>query len=144
MGAAEIAHQVFLGVPAFLVTQEDDLLRANHGKATDQGVVIAKGTVAAQLDDFGSAQAEIVEEIGTLGVADDLDPLSGAEFSVNITASLLEFFLQGGDFGTGLDLLFASEFAQLIEPLLEFNEGLFKLQRGDGFGLGHKVKSYPR
>jgi len=119
-------------------------LLADHGKAADQGVVVSEGAVAAQFDDFGGAQTEVVEKVGTLGVADDLDPLPGGEFAVNLTAGLLQFSLQGGDLVAGLNLLFAGKLAQFIEPLLELHEGLFKLQRGDGFGLGHKGKAYPR
>ena len=75
-------------------------------------------------------------------MSDDLDPLPGAELAVNLPTGFFELLFQGGNFLAGLDFLFTGEFAELLQPLFEFEERLFKLQQGDGFGFGHKGKSY--
>ena len=105
-------------------------------------MVVAEGAVPAKLHHFGGAEAKVIKEVGALGMADNLDPLPGAELAVNLPPGFLKFFHQGGNFFPRLDLLFARQFAQLLQPLLKLDERFFKLQRGNGLGFGHEKKHY--
>ncbi len=140
VGTAEIAAKVFFGIAPFLVSKKDDPLLVEGGQTTDQGPVFAKGAVSPELEDIGCPLLEVVEEVGALGVTDDLDPLPGGEVSVHLATRLGPFFLEGGDFRFCAEFLFARKFSKFFDPFFQIRKRLFKLQWSDGLGFGHRCR----
>ena len=75
MGAAEVALEVFLGVAAFLVADDDDALAADAGESAGHGRVIADVAVAVELAEIRESEGDVVEHERTFRVAGDLDAL---------------------------------------------------------------------
>jgi hypothetical protein len=61
------------------VADEHHLLLAQVRQPGDDGLVVADGPVAVQLDDLLEDQLQVVPALRTLGVARDLDGLPGVE-----------------------------------------------------------------
>ena len=80
------------------MAKKDHPLFAERRKTSDERAVIPVGAVAAEFDDIGGAEAQVVEEVGALGVADNLDALPRGEVAVDLTAGGGEFLGQSGDF----------------------------------------------
>ena len=140
VSAAEIAAKIFFCVAAFLVTKKDDALLVEGGQTSDQGPIFAKGAVSAELEDVSGPVFEVVEEVGALGMADDLDSLPRGEISINLAPGICPFFLEGGDFRFGTEFLFARKFSKFFNPLFQLGKRLFEFEGGDGFGFGHGTK----
>ena len=140
MGAAEIAAEIFFRVAAFLVSKKNDSLLVEGGQTSDQSPIFAKGPVSAELEHVRCAVFEVVEEVGALGMADDLDSLPRGEVSINLAPGICPFFLEGGDFRLCAEFLFARKFSKFFDPLFQFGKRLFKFEGGDGFGFGHRTK----
>ena len=129
MRAAEVAQEVLLGVAALLLADEHDAAPADRGKAAGHRVVIADVAVAVQFQELVEAELRVVEHVGPLGVAGDLDALPGGEQGVDFLLQPLEFLFQLRDldreFFGRLDVVLA---AQLVEFLARFHERFFKFQ----------------
>ena len=98
------------------MAKKNDAVWTEGGESADEGAIIAVGAVSAEFDDVGRGEAEVVEEVGALGVANDLDALPGGEVAVDLAASSGKFLGQGGDFCSHADFLFPRNFAQFFQP----------------------------
>jgi hypothetical protein len=61
MGGAEIAQNVFLGVPAFLRADDDDAVFAQFGKAAHHRAVFGEQPVAVQLMKIGESFLQVIQ-----------------------------------------------------------------------------------
>ena len=80
------------------MADNDDALAVKTRQAANDGVVVGKMTVAVQLLEVGAQGGDVVEGIGTLGVAGNLRDLRGGEFGVDGFGQIAAFFLQTFDF----------------------------------------------
>jgi len=120
VGAAEVAHEVLFGVATFLMAEKNDPLLIESGETADEGAVFPKGAITAQLKKFGGSLAEVIEQVGALGVTNNLDALPRGKVPVNLFSGDRPLFLQGADFQLGAQLLFAGELAEFVDSFLEF------------------------
>ena len=123
-----------------MVAKKNDAVWTEGGESADESAIIAVGAVSAEFDDVGRGEAEVVEEVGALGVANDLDTLPGGEVAVDLAASSGKFLGQSGDFRFHADFLFPRNFAQFFQPTFQIGEGLFEFEGSDGSGFGHRSK----
>ena len=75
MGTSEIAQEIFFCIPTFLVAEEDNALPVQGRQTSDERAIFAKGAVASEFEEFGSAMAQVVEQVRALRVANDLNAL---------------------------------------------------------------------
>ena len=115
VSAAEIAHQIFFGIAAFLVAEKDHALVVEGGKSAHEGSVFPESAIAPQFEELGGSLAEVVEEVGALGVANDLDALPRGKVSIDLLACGGPLLLQGGDFGLSTQLLLTGKLAKLLD-----------------------------
>ena len=69
-----------------MVAKKNDAVWTEGGESADERAIIAVGAVSAEFDDVGRGEAEVVEEVGALGVANDLDALPGGEVAVDLAS----------------------------------------------------------
>ena len=69
-----------------MVAKKNDAVWTEGGESADESAIIAIGAVSAEFDDVGRGEAEIVEKVGALGVANDLDALPRGEVAVDLAA----------------------------------------------------------
>ena len=103
------------------MTEKNDPLLIESGETANEGAVLPKGAISAELKKFGGPLAQVVEQVGALGVTNNLDALPRSEVSINLFAGSQQFFLQGTDFQLGAQLLLARELAELVDPFFEFS-----------------------
>ena len=84
MGGTEIAQDVFLGVAALLRADDHDAVFAQFGKAADHGAVFGKQPVAVQFLKIGESGLDVIQRVGPLGMAGQLDALPGGEVRENL------------------------------------------------------------
>ncbi len=138
VGHAEVAADVFLGFPAFLLAEQHDGLAVEPGGAADDGLVVAEEAVSMKFLEVGEDVVDIVEGVGAEGVAGELDLLPGGEVLVDGGLGGLEFFLDGADFGADVQILLGGEAAEVLELGFELAQGFLEFERK--LGLFHGVK----
>ena len=90
VGAAEVAHHIFLGVAPFLGAHDHDAFVAQFGESTDHRLVVGVEPVAVQFGEIVKGKPEVVERVGAAGVAGELHPLPRGEIRVNAPAGFLD------------------------------------------------------
>ena len=129
MGAAEIAEEVFLGVAALLMTDDDDLLSAPDGKASGHGVVITHVAVTMDLNEFVAAMLHVIQHEGPVDVSGDLHALPWVEIGVDIALEGIGLLFQFGDLAGKLVTGFAGELLlRVLDFFAEFDDGFFEFQ----------------
>ena len=130
MGGAEIAEDVFLGIAAFLGADDDDAVVAEAGKAADHGAVIGVLAVAVQFLEIGKGLVDVIQRIGTAGVAGELDALPGGEIVKNLAPGLLDFLFNHLElfFHADAEGMFFRVLPEVIQLGLQFEDGLFKIE----------------
>jgi hypothetical protein len=130
MRGAEIAQDVFLGVPAFLRADDHDPVLAQLGKAADHGVILGKHAVAMQFLEIREGLAAIIQRVGPLGMARQLHALPGIEVQENLPAGLLDFLLDDLDFLLEADAerMFLRMRPQVFQLVLQFGDRLFEIE----------------
>ena len=98
MGAAEIAQDVLLGVTALLRADDHDAVLAESGKAAHHGAVLGKQAVAVQFLKIGERLSQVIQRVGTLGMAGQLHALPGVEVRENLPAGFLQLLFDELDF----------------------------------------------
>ena len=93
MGAAEIAHHVFLGVAPFLVSDHDTALHAKQGETARHSFVIGKTTIAVQFNPICKTPFDVIEGKWPLHVSCDLDTLPGSQITVDLASGFAKFAL---------------------------------------------------
>ena len=101
---AEVALQVLLGVPALLVPDHHHRVAAQTRPAADDRGIVEVEAVAVQLDEVGEDGAEIVEGVGTAGMAGDHDALDRREISVDLGPERIELALETLQLALDVDL----------------------------------------
>src|SRR4029077_11846357 len=79
VGATKVAHDIFLGVAAFLVSDDDASMGTEHGQSARHRSIVRKMAVAVQFGPAGEATLDVIEGERALHVPRDLDPLPGTE-----------------------------------------------------------------
>ena len=82
----------------FLRADDDDAVFAELGETADHGAVLGKEAVAVQFAEVGEGGVEIIQRVGALGMAGELNALPGGEVGVNLPAGFLEFSLRSAGF----------------------------------------------
>ncbi len=72
---AEIAQQLFFGVPAFLLADDHHGLTFKKTHASDDRLVISKQTISMQFFEIGEERLDVVAGVRPLGVPRNLDTL---------------------------------------------------------------------
>src|SRR5467141_2757393 len=83
MGAAKIAHHIFLRVASFLVSDDDAALRAQHGYTTGHRFVVRKSAIAVQLNPIRKAPFDVLHSNRPLRVSRDLDSLPSRQIAIS-------------------------------------------------------------
>ena len=74
VGGAEIAQDVFLGVPAFLGADHQHAMFAQPGKTADHGAVFGKKPVAVQFLEIRESLLQVIQRVGKDGTLTTLQP----------------------------------------------------------------------
>ena len=125
---AEVAFQVLLGVPALLVPDHHHRAAAQPRPAAHDGGVVEVEAVAVQLDEVGEDGAEIVEGVGTAGVAGDHDALDGREISVDLGPERFQLALESLQLALDVDLPLGADALQIVDLALQLEQGFLELQ----------------
>ena len=130
MGGAEIAEDVFLGVAALLGADDDDTVVAEPGKAANHGAVIGILAVAVQFREIGKGLVDVIQRIGTAGVAGELHALPGSEIVKNLAPGFLDFLFDELELflNTDAEGMFFRVLPEVIQLGLQFEDGLFKIE----------------
>ena len=96
VGATEVAKDVFLGIAAFLLADEHDRAAVKFGGSAYDGRVVPEVAVAVDFLEIGKSVLEVVQGIGALGVAGELDFLPGGEVGVDLFDLLLDLLFGRG------------------------------------------------
>ena len=136
VGQAEVALDLFLGVPALVVADEHDLVPGHAGQAALDGGVVAEVAVAVQFAELAADHVDVVVEQRPLRVAGDLDGLPGGQVVVGLAQ-------QRGVVGAKLaklfgviDLLGGLQGFELVDLLFELGQRLFEFEHVPGGRLG--------
>jgi hypothetical protein len=97
------------------------------GGAADQGAVVVELAVAVELLETGADRLDVIEGVGALGVAGDLDFLPRREGGLNFALGGADFLFDGVDFAGEVHVGLDGLLAQFIELLGEFAERFLKL-----------------
>ena len=74
---AEIAHRPFGCRPPLLLSDDHDRPMIEGGRAADDGMVVTEEPVAVQLEEVAEDRVDVIEGIGAVGMAGELDLLPG-------------------------------------------------------------------
>src|SRR5262245_41073187 len=106
-----------------------DALATEASEAPDDRHVLTEFAVPCQGNEIGGQRRNIIEAMGTLGMASYLGFLPGRELCVEISERLCRFALQAGDLfadrGRAVSALQRSQFRHLG---LEFRHRLFEIE----------------
>ncbi len=99
-------------------------------RPADERAVVAEETVAVQLDEALGERLDVVEGVGPLGMARDLDALPAREPAVDRRPERLDPRLERRDLVREVDrTVFGLEPPKLGELGFEVGEGLFKVEQ---------------
>ena len=140
VGAAEVAHDVLLGVAPLLGAHDHDPCVAQLGEAGDHRLVVGVKPVAVQFGEIVKGAVEVIERVGTPGVAGELHALPGGEVRVNALSGFLDLGpdLVGFTLEVHLDPAWQRGLSQGIQLGLKVDKRLLKIEVGfhSGFAGG--------
>src|SRR4051812_19878078 len=93
----EVAVQVLLGVASALMPDDHHRLAIEARPSTDDRGVLAKETVAVELDEVGEAQTDVIIRQGALEAPRHLHALERREVLVDLLAKVGQLTLQRRD-----------------------------------------------
>jgi len=96
MGAAEIAEDILLHVATLLLADDHAAVASDTADACGHRLIVTEVAITVEFHEVRHAGIDIIQKIGTCGVAGDLDSLPRGEVAVEGLALLLEI-LTGGD-----------------------------------------------
>jgi len=144
-GHAEIAGDVFLGVPTFLVAEQDDTLVSDAAHATDEGLVVAATAVPMQFDELIGKHLDVIEGARSLGVPRDLNLLRGAQVAEDLLATACREGLELEQLLADVDFRVLGQLPDLVDLLLQLHQGLLEVEQGTtGHGSGCKGQALNR
>src|SRR5581483_4679877 len=129
MRATEIAHHVFFGVAAFLMSDHDATVRAKCGQPAWHGSIVGKAPIAMELDPVCKAAFHIIHGEWTPGMPCDLHTLPGAEIVVNFPTRFAKFFLDLLNRGIEIDIVRVRVILYILEAPFELKDRFFKIER---------------
>src|SRR5271165_7263393 len=126
----EVAINALLGVAALLRTEHGDFASVEAGHAANHRRVVGKAAVTVNLADIGKNPLDVIEGIGTHGVAGHFGALPRREFARNLAAQRLYALLQLLKLLEGF-LVVGGSALQLLDLFLDALQ--FRLRAGCGF-----------
>ena len=75
MRHSEIAADIFVGVPAFLMTDDSDGTSIDGAETADDGFVVANTAIAMQLDEIIRDEFDVVQAVGAVRMSGQLNLL---------------------------------------------------------------------
>ena len=124
---AEVAEDLLLRVPPFLVADDADRLAAVLGKASDDRVIVREPPVAVQLVPAGEQPLDVVERVRTVWMPRHEDPLPRRQIRVKLGTDLVRPPSQAVD--RALPLRRLRQHAQRFDLLQEHADRLFELEK---------------
>lgn len=100
VGHAEVAGEVFAGVSTLLLGNDHDGFAVEEGGAADEGLIVPKGAVSVELLKIGKDGLNVVEGVGALRVAGELDALPSGEAGIDFLLLFLDALLDRADLVT--------------------------------------------
>ena len=144
-GHPEIAGDVFLGVPTFLVAEQDDTLVSDAAYAANEGLVVAATAVAMQFDELIGQHLDVIKGARPLGVAGDLNLLRGAQVAEDFLATACRQGLELKQLLADIDFRVFGQLPDLVDLLLQLHQGLLEVEQGTtGHGSGCKGQALNR
>ena len=128
IGHAEIAVQVVPDTPSFLLPHDHHPLAIDDSQATHHRFVVAKVTVAVQLEPVLRNALNIIQCIRAFGMASHLHPLPTGQAIVKIGGGLGQLILETLDLPGHIDPPLQGRDLGGLDLLLEFPQRLFKFQ----------------
>ena len=132
---AEASHHIFFGGATFLVAEDQHRLAVEAGEAADQRRVVGEGAIAVQLDPVGEELLHVVERVGPVRVARELDDLPARQVAEDLLLQLGAALLEAADLdvegvGVAVDAGAGVGVAlELGELLLELQQRLLEVER---------------
>ena len=128
VGHPEVAPEILFRVATTLVADDHHRFVIETSPPTDDRSVLAKISVAVQLDEVREAQSNVVFGERTLVASCDLDALERREILVNLLAKLSELLLERRDLLGDVQLLVPGEPFELVDLLLELGQRPLEVQ----------------
>jgi hypothetical protein len=100
-------------------------MSANTADAGRHRLVVTEETVSVEFDEIGHDRVDVIEEVGACGMACDLDALPGGQVPIEGLPFLLEVLSGRNQEG----ILGIAAFSQFGDPVFEFGDGEFKIER---------------
>src|SRR5690606_23220150 len=85
-------------ITALLLGDDHDGLAVEKRSAADESLIVVELAVAVQLLKVFANQPDVVEGVGAVGMAGDLDPLPRREICVDVALRLSNALLKAGHF----------------------------------------------
>ena len=112
-----------LGVSSLLLADDHDGAAVIFGESGDHRGVVAVGAIAVEFAEVLKEQADVIHQVGALGMASEQGALPGAEVLVKFVAQLSDFGAQAFDVGGGN--FRAGEALQVFDLAAEFFDFVF-------------------
>jgi hypothetical protein len=123
----EVALEILLRVAASLLTHDHDRLAIQARPPPDDRRILTEQPIAVELHEVREAHPDVIECEGTLRIASHLDPLKRRQVLVDLGPKVIELPLEGRDLRVHTELLIPRQLLQLIDLLLEVEDGSLEL-----------------
>ena len=127
----EVPVRALADVPPLLVSNEHDRAPVEAGKARDDRRIVGERAVSVQLDEVVADPLHVVERVGTILMACELDRVPDLVLT-RLGGNAFELALQPGHLARDADAAQERKLAELGQPLLELQ--LLHLARGGSAG----------
>ena len=128
MRTSKIAKEVFLHVAAFLLANHHAANAINRRQPARHGGIIAKETIALEFHELCERHPHIIQKEGSSDMAGNLHALPGAEVAVDLASHGFQLLLHAANLAAEVDVSVFGLLFELLDLLLEFDEGFFKIQ----------------
>jgi hypothetical protein len=129
VGHTEVAAELLLGRPALLVTDDRDRLAVEPREARHDRGVVRERAVPVQLEHVVEDPLDVVEHVGPVRMATELDLLPDVEVLVDVAREIDRALLEPGELVVEALLANAVE-PELADAILELDDGFLEVQVG--------------
>ena len=126
---AEVVLDLGARAAAFLMADDHYRTAADLREPADDRLVVGVKAVAVQLVEIGHDVIDVVERIGTQGMARNLADLPGRQVGINLFCQAQAFLPQRLDFLVDIEFVVAADKAQFADLVFKFSDRLFKFQK---------------
>ncbi|MCY1429731.1 hypothetical protein D9M71_456610 [compost metagenome] len=105
------------------------------GDATDDRRIIGEVAIAMQLFEIGEQVADVVQGIGTAGMAGELGNLPAGKITEDVLGQRLALLFQTGDFIVDVQSVVVADQTQLFDLGLQVGDRLFEIEEIRVHGL---------